>query len=148
MYPQKLFLKADDDYVWPDLDWDIAPCNTAFVCFHDPAFLAQYTQTAIDFMEHCSQADDPANLHGICGTANDFHVRQADRTPIHELDNLAHLFGNRQTDFTHTWGFKQQMRDNPPPPEQFCKRCAVRLVLDFPESLETLQKIPELAKYL
>ena len=54
-----MFLKADDDYVWPDLDWDIAPCNTAFVCFHDPAFLAQYTQTAIDFMEHCSQADDP-----------------------------------------------------------------------------------------
>ena len=33
VYPQKLFLKTDDDYVWPELDWDIAPCNTAFVCF-------------------------------------------------------------------------------------------------------------------
>ena len=99
-------------------------------------------------MEHCTKADDPLIYMVFAEQRMISMCAQKTGTPIHELDNLAHLFGNRQTDFTHTWGFKQQMRDNPRRREQFCKRCAVRLVLDFPETLETLQKIPELAKYL
>ena len=40
------------------LDWTVRPANTALSYFGDRAFTEQYVQTAIDFMQAASPADN------------------------------------------------------------------------------------------
>ena len=64
------------------------------------------------------------------------------------LSDLPALFGGAQNGyFTHIWGFKQQMRENPKLYEDFCRRCAARLQKDFPEESKTIAKIAELSPF-
>ena len=64
------------------------------------------------------------------------------------LSDLPALFGGAQNGcFTHIWGFKQQMRENPELYEDFCRRCAARLQKDFPEESKTIAKISELSPF-
>ena len=64
------------------------------------------------------------------------------------LSDLPALFGGAQNGyFTHIWGFKQQMRENPELYEDFCRRCAARLQKDFPEESKTIANIAELSPF-
>lgn len=68
--------------------------------------------------------------------------------PINELSTLKGLFDGKQQYFTHVWGYKQKLRDNPDEAEAFCQKCAGRLKHDFPEFAEKLKNYVWAAKYL
>ena len=74
----------------------------------------------------------------------------AEKKHVHAaaLSDLPALFGGAQNGyFTHIWGFKQQMRENPELYEDFCRRCAARLQKDFPEESKTIANIAELSPF-
>ena len=52
---------------------------------------------------------------------------------VYEMSSLDNLFGGRQKYFTHVWGAKQQLRDDPRLAEKFCSDCVARLQYDFPQ---------------
>ena len=67
---------------------------------------------------------------------------------IRALSDLPSLFGGGQGGyFTHIWGFKQQMREDPALYEDFCRRCAARLSRDFPDEAERIAQVPVLSVF-
>lgn len=74
-------------------------------------------------------------------------LAQAEKIPLRAFSDLPALFTSGQQYFTHVWGFKQQMRENPALYEAFCKRCAARLQKDFPKWGAILARLPALAFY-
>ena len=70
------------------------------------------------------------------------------RARVKALSDLPALFGGAQQGyFTHIWGFKQQMRDEPALYEDFCRRCAARLRRDFPDAAARIARVPVLTRY-
>ena len=49
--------------------------------------------------------------------------------------------------FTHTWGMKQQMRDNAFLRADFCRRCIKRIIKDYPEMKNIIMNIENLKQY-
>ena len=47
-------------------------------------------------------------------------------------------FLKKQKYFTHVLGYKQRLRDNPKEADDFCHRCASRLMNDFPAFTEKI----------
>lgn len=129
-------------------DWAVRPLNTALTYFADDAFRRYYTDTAIHFMQCTPDADDvltymvfaEQRLLAMCAAKQ--NVRAA------ALSDLPALFGGGQEGyFTHIWGFKQQMRDEPALYEDFCRRCAARLTQDFPAEARCIAAVPSLSAY-
>lgn len=129
-------------------DWTVQPLNTAFCYLGDDNFRRYYTDTAISFMRAAPDADDTLTymvfaeqrLFAMC--AHKYGAR------VEALSDLESLFtGAQQGFFTHTWGFKQQMRDQPALHDDFCRRCAARLRHDFPDAAARLSAVPVLASF-
>lgn len=147
VYPPVSVLKTQCRF-HPNLNWDGEACNTALAYFNDADFKYFYTKQAIDFMEHSPLADDPLiymvfaeqRLLSVCADACGI--------PITALSDLPALFSSKQNSFTHTWGFKQQMRSQPSLRKNFCLRCLRRIAEDFPEIMPILIKIPVFSPYL
>ena len=122
--------------------------DTALAYFGNDEFRRYYTDTAIRFMRCSPDADDTltymvfAEQRLLAMCAEKKHARAA------ALSDLPALFGGAQNGyFTHIWGFKQQMRENPELYEDFCRRCAARLQKDFPEESKAIAKIAELSPF-
>lgn len=129
-------------------DWSVQPLNTALAYFGSDDFRRYYAETAIRFIRSAPEADDvltymvfaEQRLLAMCAAKK--RVRAA------ALSNLPALFGGAQQGyFTHIWGFKQQMRDEPALCEDFCRRCASRLRRDFPDAADRLCAVPALVPY-
>lgn len=129
------------------LDWTVLPCNTALAYFGSRDFKQLYTDRAISFMEHAPDADDPltymvfAEQRLLAMCASEAGAR------LVNLAGLDALFGSGQQAYTHVWGYKQQMRDDPAAYHAFCRRCAARLTRDFPEFAEIAAALPSLRMY-
>ena len=136
------FYGIDDDF-----DWDICPCNTAFVYINDDAFLQYYTKKSIDFMQKEYVSADPLT-YMVFAEQRLFPMCAAKlKTPVYYFSDLERLFdGNRL--FTHVWGFKEQMRQDYALRYDFCKRCMVRIKKDFPALIPVLEQIDILKQYL
>ena len=124
------------------------PLNTALCSFSDDDFRRFYADTAIRFMRSAPQADDTltymvfAEQRLLAMCAEKAHIR------IRALSDLPSLFGGAQNGyFSHVWGFKQQMRENPALYEDFCRRCAARLRRDFPAEAKKIARIPALSVF-
>ena len=63
------------------------------------------------------------------------------------FSTLEKLFRNGDGFFTHTWGMKQQMRDNTELREAFCRKCIDRISRDFPYMRQIMSNIEILKKY-
>lgn len=129
------------------LDWSVLPANTALSWFGDRTFTQEYTDRAIHLMRSASGADNRltymvfAEQRFLSMLAKEKGVR------LDALSDLASLFSGGQKLFTHVWGFKQQMREDPILYHDFCRRCAVRLAADFPVESEPLRSVPALSGY-
>ena len=53
----------------------------------------------------------------------------------------------RQDYTTHTWGFKNVLRQSSRARDGFCIRCVTRITRDFPEEAEMLMNCPDLRNY-
>ena len=134
IYPDPSEFILDDGYsLDPELDRDTLPANTAFLYIKDPDFLRYYTDTAIEFMEHTKRADNfltymvfaEQRLISMCARKQGFEITA--------LSDLGELFAHGEGCFTHTWGFKEQMRQNQKARALFLEKCRARILADFPE---------------
>lgn len=148
IYPDARAFTQTRGFDFVALDWTVQPLNTALCYLADDGFRRYYTDTAIRFIRCSPDADDvltymvfaEQRLLAMCAAKQG--VRAA------ALSDLEALFtGSQQGYFTHIWGFKQQMRDEPALYEDFCRRCAARLVHDFPDAATRIAAVPTLAPY-
>ena len=148
IYPDQTAFTRTDGFPLGTLDWTVQPFNTALSYFGTDEFRQFYTDTAIRFMRCSPEADDvltymvfaEQRLLAMC--AQEKKIRTA------ALSDLPALFGGAQNGyFTHIWGFKQQMRENPALYEDFCRKCANRLTRDFPEAAVRIAKVNELSPF-
>lgn len=140
-YPDKNYFRFKNNFSLPqNLNWSLEPCNTAFAYFGDKNFVKSYCEFAFEFMK---SADPTKNQTGwdllpymvfveqrwLAMCAENYGVK------VHSLSNLFELFGGQKF-FTHIWGHKQILRENPADAEKFCRDCADRIKHDFPEWAE------------
>ncbi|MGN1030719.1 MAG: hypothetical protein ACI4PQ_03880, partial [Butyricicoccaceae bacterium] len=66
---------------------------------------------------------------------------------IHSFSDLDELFYGEQRSYTHLWGYKQVLHENPDERERFCRSCARRLERQFPDIAEICRHSPLLQSY-
>lgn len=147
IYPPFDYFKNTDFKFDKDFDKTVKACNTAFCVFNDSELLKYYTDMAIDFMEKTTERDDrlcymvfaEQRLLPICAKKLGKSVKA--------FSDMSSLFSGKETRFTHTWGMKQQMRDNDALRYDFCMRCIRRILNDYPHMEGVLKNIENLKKY-
>lgn len=148
IYPAPEAFRQTHGFDFSSLDWSVRPFNTALAYFANDSFRRYYTDTAIRFIRSSPLADDvltymvfsEQRLFAICAAQKKVRVAA--------LSDLPALFGGEQQGyFTHIWGFKQQMRDEPALYEDFCRRCAACLRRDFPDAAGHIASVSALAPY-
>ena len=131
----------------PDWNWHIKAYNTAFYVIKDEELKQYYTKEALRFMKSSEPVGDPLTymvfaeqrLLAMCA------AKLGRETLV--FSTLEKLFKNGDGFFTHTWGMKQQMRENPELRDAFCRRCIGRISRDFPYMRGIMSKIEVLKKY-
>lgn len=138
-----------DDFLsgFPDMDPHILPCNTAFYIIKNKALADMYTKTAISFMNEYHGGKDTLRPVVFAEQRLLSMCAEALGIKISVLSDEDKLFGKKNTAFTHTWGMKQQMRDDPELRRIFCGRCIKRIDKDFPQMNRILRGIPCLSEY-
>lgn len=144
-YPSKESFHTDFDF--SGLDWTVPAANTALSFFGDKDFTDYYTNTAIDFMLSCQNADNPLIYMVFAEQRLLAMLAKQKNIKLDYFSSLQELFTSGQTRFTHTWGFKQQMQQNPNIMHAFCKKCVDRISKEFPEWTGILSNIDCLSPY-
>lgn len=131
IYPSLSFFGVGE-HILPDFSETVLPLNTAFLYLPDDDFKEFYTSQAIAFMKNADESDD--YLRYMVFAEQRLLAMCADytRMPVKTLLDKDSLFFP-QDGFTHLWGAKQAMRDDPELREEFLARCRKRLQSDFPE---------------
>ena len=119
-------------HILPYFSETVPALNTAFLYIPNGDFLDFYTSQAIAFMKSAEDCDDylcymvfaEQRLAAMCAQFTD--------TPVRTLLDKELLFFPQDC-FTHLWGAKQAMRDNPDLRADFVGRCRRRIRSDFPE---------------
>ena len=145
IYPPLEAFSFDADLGLGALDWTVQPLNTALSYFANTSLRDRYCAKAIQLMRHSPGARDVliymvlAEQRLLAMLAKDYDVR--------ELASIVSLFTSGQQFFTHVWGFKQQMREEPDANDAFCRRCAARLTSDFPAEAAVLSRCQALKPF-
>lgn len=131
VYPESDFFKMKPGYSFnKDFNYAALPLNTAFVYLPDEDFKQFYVSMAIEFMKSACDTDD--NLRYMVYAEQRMLALCADylNFEVETLLDKDRLF-EPQDDFTHLWGEKQKMRENPKSAKLFTDRCAKRIKEDF-----------------
>lgn len=147
IYPAPSAFALAPSYHFPtNWNWHEPACNTALTYFGNDTLRKTYVEQAMDFMQAARGRDDliymvfaEQRLLAMCA--------QACGVPIHAFSTEQDLFQGNQRDFTHIWGFKQAMQEQPVLRELFCQKCAARIRKDFPIYANICQTIPQLQPY-
>lgn len=145
VYPSPHTLQFTSDFSLEGLDCTVKPLNTALAYFADEAFRTVYTDAAIAFMQACPRADNTLTYMVFAEQRLLAMCAKQQGVQVGELSALSDLFGGKQRYFTHIWGFKQQMKQNPALYFDFCVRCAKRLKIEFAHEAAYLAALPSLA---
>ena len=147
IYPAPSAFVLAPSYHFPtNWNWHEPACNTALTYFGNDTLRKTYVGQAMDFMQAARGRDGliymvfaEQRLLAMCA--------QACGVPIHAFSTDQDLFQGNQRDFTHIWGFKQAMQEQPVLHELFCQKCAARIRKDFPIYANICQTIPQLQPY-
>lgn len=147
IYPAPSAFVLAPSYHFPtNWNWHEPACNTALTYFGNDTLRKTYVGQAMDFMQAARGRDGliymvfaEQRLLAMCA--------QACGVPIHAFSTEQDLFQGNQRDFTHIWGFKQAMQEQPVLHELFCQKCAARIRKDFPICANICQTIPQLQPY-
>ena len=147
IYPDPQPFCAEADFDLSGLDLTEPAANTALAWFADGPFKNRYCDTALDFMRRAQPHGDRLT-HMVFAEQRLLPMLAArDGIPLAALSGLPALFLSGQRRFTHTWGYKQVLRDDPTARAQFCRRCAARLTRDFPAHSPRLAAVTGLSQY-
>ena len=147
IYPAPSAFVLAPSYHFPtNWNWHEPACNTALTYFGNDTLRKTYVGQAMDFMQAARGRDGliymvfaEQRVLALCA--------QACGVPIHAFSTEQDLFQGNQRDFTHIWGFKQAMQEQPVLHELFCQKCAARIRKDFPIYANICQTIPQLQPY-
>ena len=147
IYPAPSAFVLAPSYHFPtNWNWHEPACNTALTYFGNDTLRKTYVGQAMDFMQAARGRDGliymvfaEQRLLAMCA--------QACGVPIHAFSTEQDLFQGNQRDFTHIWGFKKAMQEQPVLHELFCQKCAARIRKDFPIYANICQTIPQLQPY-
>ncbi len=147
VYPDRERFKLSGFELDNDFDWSLMACNTALCVIKNNDLLKYYTDTAIKFMRSADERDDrltymvfaEQRLLPMCAKKLGIEVGA--------FSNLERLFRDGENRFTHTWGMKQQMRDNNALRYDFCRRCVNRIVHEYPHMYTIIKNIDCLKRY-
>lgn len=147
IYPAPSAFVLAPSYHFPtNWNWHEPACNTALTYFGNDTLRKTYVGQAMGFMQAARGRDGliymvfaEQRLLAMCA--------QACGVPIHAFSTEQDLFQGNQRDFTHIWGFKQAMQEQPVLHELFCQKCAARIRKDFPIYANICQTIPQLQPY-
>lgn len=148
VYPEPGHFQMEKDYRFdPDWNWHIKAYNTAFYVIKDEELRRYYTSEAIRFMDNSKPCGD--SLTYMVFAEQRLLAMCAEKLKKETLvfSKLEKLFRNGDGFFTHTWGMKQQMRDNTELREAFCRKCIDRISRDFPYMRQIMSNIDILKKY-
>ncbi|MBO6302590.1 MAG: hypothetical protein J6N15_09160 [Ruminiclostridium sp.] len=129
------------------LDKTALPCNTAFLYIPDSSFRLFYANQSIAFMKECSANRNDDRLCRMVFAEQRLlgMLCALTGTPVETLMDMNRLF-IAQDDYTHLWGAKQAMRDDPEKRKGFLERCRRRIRNDFPEFEYVIGAIDEYTK--
>ena len=147
IYPDPQAFCAAANFDLSGLDLTEPAANTALAWFADEPFKNRYCDTALDFMRRTNPKGDRLTHMVFAEQRLLPMLASRDGIPLAALSDLQTLFFSGQQQYTHTWGCKQILRDDPAAREQFCRRCAARISRDFPSITPRLSAIRGLAKY-
>ena len=137
-----------EGWEWPELDWQAEPCNTALLYIGDEALKERYVRMALDFMRSAQRGAEGLPYMVFAEQRLLAMLAQQAGITIHSFATLPELFVNQQQAFTHLWGEKQKMRDNPQRARDFCMKCVRRLQRDFPQEAQRFHGRAWFSQYL
>ena len=147
VYPPIDFFHMDNYEFDIDFDWNIKACNTAFCVIKTKncSVIIRINQSNLCVI----QANKTTDLHIWClrNSVCCLCVQKKLNMSIMSFSDLNRLFKNGDNMFTHTWGMKQQMRDNAFLRADFCRRCIKRIIRDYPEMKNIIMNIENLKQY-
>lgn len=147
IYPDMGYFKMKQGYMFnPDFNWKCRPYNTAFAVFKSETLKDAFCNEAISFMEN-SVAEDSLKYMVFAEQRLLSMVAEMTKSKVLEISDMEKLFRDGERYFTHTWGMKQQMREDESLRYDFCKKCIRRINDDFREFVNILKDIPELKRY-
>lgn len=144
IYPPIQYFRLKE-HILPPFDESVLPLNTAFLYLPDNDFREFYVSQAIAFMKSAYSCDDRLCYMVFAEQRMVAMCAEYTSTPVRTLLDKDHLFFP-QDSFTHLWGAKQAMRDNPAQRAEFCRKCADRIRKDFPEYSYTIDIIQKIGK--
>lgn len=147
VYPPKEYFHMKNYTFDKRLDWSLKACNTAFCVIKSDKLLKLYTNKAIEFMRGTDEKNDRLKYMVFAEQRLLPMCAKIDGANVESFSNLDKLFSQQERRFTHTWGMKQQMRDNPTLRYDFCKRCINRIIHEFPQMYTIMREIDNLKQY-
>ena len=148
VYPDKDYFKFKNGYsLDEELDWSVLPSNTAFMYISNEEFKNYYITSAIDFMNNLDCGDDKITNMVFAEQRLISMCAKRKNIEINEIMTLDNLFSRKQKLFTHTWGYKKEMRSDFNKRREFCIRCIIRIIKDYPEYEEIISSIEPLKGY-
>ena len=129
--PRTAFV-LDGSYSFPpDWDFTVPAANTAFLYMPDAALRDRYTGEAFRFMRALRGGEtDPVVTMCFAEQRILPMCAQASGAPLRALLDEDAL--DDQQFVTHLWGHKGELADSPERRIEYCLRCTLRLLTDFP----------------
>lgn len=147
VYPPKSYFHMNSDYAFsPSLDWEVRPCNTAFMYIGDEKLKQFYVEESKRFMRS-AQGRDPITYMVFAEQRLLAMCAKLKNKEIMAMAEVSDLFEEEQKYFTHIWGHKRYLRSHPEAREAFCRRCMRRIKEDYPEFYKVALGIEALKPY-
>lgn len=148
VYPNKEYFRLKNGYSLDEnFDWTVLPSNTAFAYISNDNFKDYYVKSAIDFMNNLDCNDDKITNMVFAEQRLISMCAKRKNIEINEIMSLDNLFSNNQNLFTHTLGHKREMRNDFNKRKDFCIRCIIRIIKDYPEYESLISNIEVLKEY-
>lgn len=130
----------------PEFDKIQKPFNCAFYVLKNDELKNLYISEAEEFMKNAKAGDSltymvyaEQRLLAMCSSLLG--------TDCGVFSTVQRLFKDGERYFTHTWGMKQQIRQDNRLRYDFCRRCIQRIETDFKEFIPLLKNLPETEIY-
>ena len=135
IYPDISSFNMNEGYAFPNYDYHTLrtfPLNTAFLYIRDEAFKQRYVAKSLEFMKAAQRGGNTLTYMVYAEQRLLALMCESVKIRVGTLLEYGKPF-HEQNKYTHTWGAKRVMRENPRELERFCEKCRVRIRNDFPE---------------
>lgn len=148
VYLDSPFLKIPDNYQFDtSWDWTALPCNTAFVYHGNQQLLDYYLKEAFRFMHKNNEMPKEMVSQMVFAEQRLLAIAakklKVETEACYSYDQLS-----TQEDFTHLWGYKNELRNNKNLADTICKQLADRMLTDFSATHPYLQHVPVVKRYM